>query len=182
MRQLVNYLTNQDSDNFARKIGDVFKGAPSLPKEINEFFVKAAPWVAGLLAFFSILNTLSFLSAALGAGRGVSMMAFQMLGVSPFYFFLKAILAAITAVVLIYAFTPLKERRYEGWLLLFWYSILVVIGTILDAVMITGFAIFSLLFILIGFYVLYQIRPFYRGQRGQAKTDPAKTDQTESSS
>lgn len=161
MNTFVHRLTDEKSQEIASRVGEVFSSLPHLPKGIVEFLVKITPYVALLGAILSLLA-----GPLLGIASVISLIT-----LSPFLVLstaVAAVLAVITAVILFFAFKPLKDRKYEGWMLLFWSDMLHLAQTLLSIVL-GHSSVFDLVGVAIGVYILYEMRSFY-GYKGKIVT------------
>lgn len=165
-------------------LNDVFvKSAPALPKGFKDFLVKIAPWltlIVGILTLWSaysiyrwasttndLANYVDSLSRAYG-GPGVDTGWTAMLWVS-------LIVLAITAVLYILAFSPLKNFKKQGWDYLFYALILNLVYGVVVAFTnygSVGNIFWSLIASAIGAYFLFQIRAYYIGKEKVAASTP----------
>lgn len=165
MQSYTDRLTDNKSQDFAAKIGDVFTSLPHLPKNIVEIFVKLAPYFALLGAVLSLLA-----GPLLGIFGVLSFITLNpMLVVSTL---IAAILSIISAVILFMAYKPLLARKYDGWMLLFWSEVVSVIELVVNIVFRQN-GIYGIIGVFIAFYVLYEMRPWY-GVKGKIETLKAK--------
>lgn len=131
----------------------VQKAPFQLPLGLKEFLVKVAPY---LIIIFAVM-ALPFILGAIGLSTVLT--PFAMMG--GYGWGLGMIIAVATAVITIIlevmAVPGLFKRARAGWRLVFYASIVNVVGNLL-AMNILG-AIFAAL---IGWYVLFQIKEFYK--------------------
>ncbi|MFZ2187231.1 MAG: hypothetical protein WAV46_01205 [Candidatus Moraniibacteriota bacterium] len=133
------------------------KKAPfALPAELKEFIAKVSPY---LVIVFAVL-ALPFIFAALGLSAVLT--PFAMMGAGwGFGWGLRAIIslavAVITLVMEVMAVPGLFKRTKGGWNLVFYASIVSLIGSIL-AFNIIGGAISAI----IGWYILFQVKELYK--------------------
>lgn len=123
---MLTQLTDKKAQSFADQIGNVFKGTPHLPQGIVDFLVKIAPW---LVVLGGVVNVLSGLSAVLG-GDSYGRMAYRMLGVNSTYFMISGVFAIVLGALYLMAFSPLKEKKMEGWMYMFWAEMLAVVKSV----------------------------------------------------
>ncbi len=114
---IVEQLTSTKVRKFANELAKPFAQVPHLPKGIVEFLVMIAPWLVGLAG---VVGAVSGLSLVLNAAGLYSSMWMQFAGFSRAYFLVIGVLELASAGLLLLAFTPLKERKMAGWLLLLW--------------------------------------------------------------
>lgn len=131
---------------------DFFKKLPQLPANIREVLVKIAPWIA---LIFGILGVVAGLGAV-----GVSPVA-VMGGVGNSMFLLvSGILTIVSSVLMLMAFPKLQKHQYGGWRLLFWSEAVSVVASLVG---ITPASIIgAVIGALIGFYLLFQIKSYYK--------------------
>ncbi len=133
-----------------------FKKAPALPTNWREFLVRITPWLAiifgvlgvlgglaavGLLTMFSPLAALSGTSGVNSYGSGV----------------IAAWIWLASSVLMIVAYPGLKARKLSGWNWLFWSEVLSVVGSV-----VAGSLVNAVLGALIGFYIIFQIKSYYK--------------------
>ncbi len=143
MQQLIDFL----QDLFVVK-------APSLPEGLKSFLVKVAPYlvIIGLiftgLALLSILPALGLMTAyggAAGATLFGPMMVFSLL------------FGVINAILLIMAVPGLFKKTESGWRYVFYASLVSLVSSVVSV------SIAGLIFSVIGFYFLFQVRSYYNG-------------------
>lgn len=147
MNQLINWLNVY----FGEK-------APKMPGELKSFLVQAAPW----LAIVGLVFSLPSVFALLGFSRFT--MGFGMMYGNNLY--LASIFSIAIVVLCALAIPGLFKKTLASWNLIF-YALLV---SLLQSLVMMNLA--SLIIGgLIGFWVLFQIRPAYTG----APTPPGST-------
>lgn len=164
MQKYLARLEDAQSMKFVDQVGDLFKSLPHLPTNITEFLVKIMPYLA-LLG--GILSLLSGPVIALGG-------LLTLLTLNPLWFVLSlvsAILAVVTAILMFMAFKPLQDRQMKGWLYIFWTNIASAVLTIIQ-IIVGGASVVGLVGMVIGFYILFEMRPFYG--KAQAVVEKAK--------
>ena len=161
MDQLLAQLTSKDAKAFIGNLEKSFSGLPHLPKGITKFFVDITPWLAGFSGIVSILTGLSSLFAQ-NAGYGFMRRAMVFSGVNPIYFWIVGAIAVVYGFLLLYAFNLIKEKTLNGWIFLFWASMLGVIqqlvGVFFGGVGVVGLVISTV----ITLYLLFEIKPYYK--------------------
>lgn len=139
----LSQLTDKPAQDFANKIGDLFKSVPHLPKEWVAFLVQYAP-------ILSVIGGVFMLLSALGSG---------FLGV---FGLISVVVSFATAALLFLAYKPLQEKKHDGWMYLFWSNVL---GTVETILLILGSnALYGIVFVALSFYMLYEIRPAFQGK------------------
>lgn len=128
---------------------ELFKKAPALPLSAKDVLVKITPWIA---LVFGILGILVGIGAA-----GVSPIAlFGGIKVSVTVL-ISGILLLISSVLMLIAFPKLKAMKFEGWRLIFWADAISIVSAIVTFDLVSAVISF-----LIGFYILFQIKSYYK--------------------
>ena len=129
-----------------------FKQLPALPAGAVDTLFKIAPWIA---IIFGILGVLSGLA---GFGILTAFAPFAVAGgVSGYGLgFIAAIGLIVSSLLMLAAYPGLKAGKMNGWTLLFWSEVVSVVSSLI------GFNVGSVIGALIGFYLLFQIKPKYK--------------------
>ncbi len=135
----------------------LFAKAPHLPESARQTLAKIAPWLAlifGILGLFGILS----------AGILSSMFAFSFVGMGMVQISMVISLLAglISSVLEIFAFKPLSARRKKGWNYLFYATVLMAVSALIGAILGYSGALGNILGILIGFWLLFEVRRLYQ--------------------
>ncbi len=133
-----------------------FAKAPHLPPNIREVLVKIAPILAlvfgvlGVLGSLAGLGILTFLApfAAMGGAYGMSYYGTGMVA---------ALVWLVSSALMLAAFPNLRSRKTQGWNLLFWSEVINLAGSLIALNFVSG-----LIGALIGFYILFQIKSYYK--------------------
>ena len=131
------------------------KKAPfALPKEVKEFIAKISPY---LIIIFAIMAIPAIL-AALGLTAIVA--PFAMLGghVWGFGATISLVAAIITIVMEVMAVPGLFKRTKASWNLVFYASIVSLVGGIISVNGIVG----AIIGAIIGWYILFQVKELYK--------------------
>lgn len=132
---------------------DFFNKAPQLPANIREVLVKIAPWIALVFGILGVLGGLSLV--------GVSPLAMGIDGIAnTTYGVVIGLLAIVASVLLIMAFPKLQKNQYAGWRLLFWSAVIGVVSSLIS--LNAGTIIGAIVWGLIRFYILFQIKSYYK--------------------
>ncbi|GAB3166389.1 hypothetical protein [Telluribacter humicola] len=133
-----------------KELEPIFLGKfPDFPDEVKEFLVKYGPY---LMLVGAILGLLGILTAL---GIGTAAIPFMPYGSSA-VFWVGMVLTALVLVMYLLAFSPLRNRRIQGWRILYYALLLNLLGSLIQL------NILSLLIGgAIGFWVLFQIRSKY---------------------
>ncbi|HLD07460.1 MAG TPA: hypothetical protein VJB60_00125 [Candidatus Peribacterales bacterium] len=140
----------------------LFGKAPHLPENIRQGLATIAPWAAlifgiiGILGIFSIFNMLSMFSAI---PHNVVIP-----GIRTMYpvAIVTLVIGGIASVLQVLAFKPLQARRKKGWNFLFYANTLSTTTVIINLLLSYGGAIGGVIGILIGYWLLFEIRGIYR--------------------
>ncbi len=141
---------NKSISGVVASMEEFFKKAPALPVGVKDFIVKVAPYLVVLGGIFGILGGLSNLFMPQSTFVPV------VLGNS-WAFKLSALLNIVASVLMVVAFPKLKARKAEGWLLLFWIEMINLLS-----ILVFGGIISAVIGGLIGFYLLFQVKSYYR--------------------
>lgn len=132
---------------------DFYAKLPSLPKEVNNFIVVITPWFAvifgilGVLASLAALGIIGAVSPLIAVGSGIGTATSSMI---------LAVIAVVSSILMIVAVPSLFSRKEMGWTLLFWSEALGVISSLISL------TIGGLVGAFIGFYILFQIKSYYK--------------------
>jgi len=135
------------------KMEDWFLKLPSLPKSATDVLVRITPWIAlifgilGILGSLAGLGILTALSPFVMMGNGIGGTATSLL---------TAVLSLVSSALLLAAFPGTKAHKMQGWKMLFWSEVVSTISSIL-LISLTG-----VIGAFIGFYLLYQIKNYYK--------------------
>ncbi len=130
---------------FEKELESIFiQKFPAFPENVKE----AIAQVLAVLGLLGLLTAFGIGSAALGAGIA----AYG----SGFNFYTGIAFAAITMVLYIMAFSPLRERKRAGWNLIYYALLLNLLGNIIQFNLIG-----AIVGAVIGFWILFQVRDKY---------------------
>lgn len=125
-----------------------YNQAPNLHENAREVLVKIAPWlslIAGIVGIVVGLGALGLSPLALLGGINAS-----------FVVLATGVATIVASGLMLMAYPKLVKRQYKGWELLFWSETVNVISAVLSL------SIGSILGVLIGFYLLFQIKSYYK--------------------
>jgi hypothetical protein len=137
-------------------LAPLFEKLPHIPQGGREWIVSVSPYIAlvfGVLGIISLLGAsgIGIIASVLTLGLAVPMM-------------ISIVISLVSAVLLLMAFPGLKARTKKGWNLVFYSEVISVAGGVITAFTMTygssivGTAIGAL----IGFYILFEIRSYYK--------------------
>jgi hypothetical protein len=154
MQKATGFLYNKQIKNLAKKGESLFKDLPHLPKNWVTNIVKILPY---LVLIGGILTLISQLQSLFAYNRS-QMWAIQWMQINRTHYYVMAGFGILSAVLYLIAYKPLKNKKYEGWLLLFWVTILSILQSLVLLFMGWGNLISSIIAAIIGAYLLYEIR------------------------
>ncbi|MDE2025868.1 MAG: hypothetical protein KGJ07_05220 [Patescibacteria group bacterium] len=146
-------MAQKQAQEWMNKMEEWFLKLPALPKGGREAIVQITPWVAlifgilGVLAGLAGFGVLAALSPFIAMGNGFSGAAGSLVG---------AAFSLVASAMLLAAFPGTNKRKMQGWTLLFWSEGLSTVAAVLS------FTITGVLVCLIGFYLLFQIKSYYK--------------------
>jgi hypothetical protein len=126
--------------------------APQIPAGGREFIVKAAPWIILVI----LLISLPAILVIFGIGTVLAPVGFVggfQMGVSHLLFWALSLISFVLEVI---ALPGLFRRSRRGWQLLYYSSLVGGVGAILSI------NIFGVITTIIGLYILFQIRSYYK--------------------
>jgi uncharacterized membrane protein YuzA (DUF378 family) len=169
--KVMNLLTNAKAMSYVDMLRPVFKDLPHLPLSVREILVKIIPWLAIVGAIIGAIGGLQDLLAAFGISRVDKMVG------SSSYLAIIGIANLIAAYIAFLSFPLLKERNYNGWLLLFWSTALSVVMSLVSLVFGIASPVAVIISALIGFYLTYEIESLYTTS-GKASAKVTETVET----
>ncbi len=132
-------------------LDNFFKQAPKLPSSATDVLVKIAPWISlifGILGVIAGIGLLGVSPLALFGGLHASFVVLLTGGVS-----------IVASVLMLMAYPKLVKHEYKGWELLFWSEVVSAVSAVLS---IASGSIGGVIGVLIGFYLLFQIKSYYK--------------------
>lgn len=129
-----------------------FKGFPKLPAGFVDFLVMIAPWLALVFGIMGILGSI----AAFGFLGMVGPYA-MMYGASRAGLWYVAVIGGLIASVFtLLAFPGLRDKKTNGWTMLFWAQVISVASSVV------GINVGGIVGALIGLYILFQMKLRYK--------------------
>ncbi len=160
MASPLDSLTGPEAQNFIKKIESIFKVAPHLPKGIINFLVMIVPWGALLGGIFGLIGSISLLT---GSSLGWGMTRWlRWAGVSTTYYLVLGVFQLVTSVLLLLAFNQLKNKKFAGWMLLFWISLIGIAQNAVGIFFGYNSIIGTLISAVISLYLLFEVKPSYK--------------------
>lgn len=141
-------------DEYVKMMEEWFSKLPPLPTNVKDILVKLAPWFALIFGIIGILGSIAatgFLTVlspfiALGGGLGVATGGI-----------VAGVLGLVGSVLTLMAYPGLRDRKMMGWKYSF-YSQLTSVVAALVGLNLVGAVVSAL----IGFYILFQIKSYYK--------------------
>lgn len=155
MKAVVKRLTSKKALGYANTVGGWYKSFPEMPKGLTEFCVKLAPYLAIISAIISLFFApiVALISIAFITTKTSSVIFFSTLILSVLFF--------LSGIILFPAYSLLKKRAQNGWLLLFWAEAVMALETVIRIIF-GQTKIVSLFGTALVFYILFQMRSYYK--------------------
>jgi len=147
------------STNIESKFADISSDLPSLPHEFVTWLTRWAWLIVAIVGILYLFDALGFLTLAndFGYAGFFGGLSFT------FSLYLAAALTAVYGGCYLVAVPGLREHQRRGWQMLFYASLLQVVLVVV-VIVLTGLGnIWSLLEVLVVWYLLFQIRPSFIG-------------------
>lgn len=169
-KKYLSFLTNQQAQKWADKLVPTFAKFPHLPKKITDFLVKFAPY---LIIVAAVGQLISGLQDLLNLNHGAYLLA-NLFKINRTYYYVSGVFELVIGLIYLFAYDGFKNKQYQGWMLIFWATIL---GVVQELVLLflgwnSLFAI--ILSALISLYVIYEIRPAYLPKKTKTKKSSTK--------
>lgn len=135
------------------------KTLPAFPKGLKEFLVKFIPWINLIIMIFA----LPIIVVGFGLGAIFSAIGFGFGGYAGFnpLGFIGALISLAGVVLTVMALPGLFKRQYKGWQYSYWSVYVSAVASLINGSIATS--IFAVVFILfVNFYVLFQIKEYYK--------------------
>lgn len=178
MNQNLSFLVDSKAQQLSNQGVSLFAKFPHLPKNWVEFFAKIMPYlilIAGVSSIFAGLqNFFTF--------TPLHRWTMGLIKLNRSFYYVNGLFEIVTGVLYLLAYDGLKKKNLDGWLILFWTTVL---GVLRSAVsLFFGWnSIFGLLLsALIGFWFIYEMRSEYLPKTTVAKKSPAKKTTTKKKS
>ncbi len=137
----------------AKPLEELFAKAPALPANGKELLVSFAPWLSLIFGVLLVLVSLG----GLGVGTVVAPFALYAGVANATLLMVASVLGLVEGALMVLAFQPLQRRHVRGWNLWFWVESLGVVGSVISLNLVG-----AVLSFLIGFYLLFQVRSYYK--------------------
>ncbi|HVZ11448.1 MAG TPA: hypothetical protein VG965_00275 [Patescibacteria group bacterium] len=146
-------MAKTDVNQIIDTVEEFYKKMPPLPKKWNEAIVSITPIIAlvfgviGILVAIAALGVTSMLSPLIAIGAGVGVATNGIVG---------SLLYLIASALLLAAYSGTKAKKIGGWNFLFYSEAVTIISSLI------AFNLGGVIGNLIAFYVLFQIKPYYK--------------------
>lgn len=147
-------MKQMNVDQYIKMMEGWFGKFPALPKSATDVLVKIAPWIAlifgvlGVLGSLAATGILAALSPFVALGGGLGVAAGGVVG---------GILALVGSVLMLMSFPGLRDHKMAGWKWAFWSQAVSVLSSVV-MLNLVGAVISAL----IGFYLLFRIKSYYK--------------------
>ncbi len=149
-------MAKESNNSIIDTLEDFFKKAPAIPANGREAIVNITPILAIIFGIIGVLTALSgfgiltFLApfAALGGAREFASYG----GVQ-----ISMIFYLVASAMLLMSYPGVKARKLSGWNLLFWSEVVNIVSSVISGSILNG-----VIAALIGFYLLFQIKSYYK--------------------
>jgi len=158
MADYTEKLTDAKAMDIIDQVGSAFKSLPHLPSGVVDVLVKIAPYFALLGGVVGII-----FGPVIGVIGGLA----SILTLSPLLMIstlANAVIMIVQSILLLLAFSPLKNRQMKGWIFLFWSQVMSIALMVLSLLLgHAGSIVGSILGLAIGMYILFETRDSYNG-------------------
>lgn len=153
------------------KLASLFENVPALPTSSREALVNLWPWIALVFGALQLLAAWALVGMIQRAENFVNYDSFYirnpdaLSGAEQTPIYLGILVLIVEAIILLRAYPELKMRSRFGWELLFLASLLNVLYSLIGLFIQSrgiGTFIFSLISSAVGFYLLFQVRGYYK--------------------
>jgi len=143
----------KQTTTWQEKFEDFFVKLPSLPKNWQQVLVKITPFFALIFGILGVLGGLAGLGifsvfSPFLMGTGMNSVGGTFLGM---------LAAVVASALLLAAFPGTRMKKMQGWNMLFWSEVASLLSAFLSYSFVGG-----MIGAFIGFYILYQIKPYYK--------------------
>lgn len=160
----MKFLTDKSAVSFAETVGQPFLLLPRPPKFFVNFIVMIIPWLAGIIGVLSLLSTLALLPALFGLNNYITQFSgeaavsgWNFVNLVPSFIF-----TVLVGILYVLGFNPLRKRQLNGWMYLFWGNVIGVVSTLWFAVADMKIEVAAIVGMLVGLYVMFQIKREYK--------------------
>lgn len=145
-------MAQQKNTDTMKQVEDMFMKLPPLPKSAKDLIVSITPWLSLIFGLIGVLGLIS----ALGVFTGFApMMMWGYAGRSGFDM-ISIVISLIGSVLLLASFPGTKAQKLSGWKLLFYSEVVSTVASLI------AFNLGSIVVALIAFYLLFQIKSYYK--------------------
>jgi TRAP-type C4-dicarboxylate transport system permease small subunit len=160
--QVTLLLFSQPVLKFINLLNNLFNRLPHLPKKVVGFFVWLSPWLVLIGAAISIFTGVLMSLLSLLSLVTVDMkIIFSTIG--------NTLAILFSAFLMIKAFKPLKKRQENGWVYLFWITVLSALIELPRIFNGERNTVIYLITSILGFYLLFEMKNYYQKLNFQSK-------------
>ena len=148
-------MADKSTTNLITSLEEFFKKAPVLPPNVREIIVRFTPILSLVFGVLGIITgALGLLSLTIFAPLAVMLNRY-----SGGYGngFIATLTLLVSSILLLMAYPGVKARKIHGWEMLFWSEAATIVGSIIQLDIVS-----ALLSALIGFYILFQVKSYYK--------------------
>lgn len=156
---VIKQLTSTKAQSYIDQVEQVVKGVPHLPKVITDVIVSIIPWLVIVSGIFSAIYGIQYILYSFSL-QDIAVVA----GISPAYWLIVGVQHIVSAYLSILSFQLLRDRKYTGWVLMFWNMATTVITAVASIVFVPGSLIASLITLAVGIYLTFEVKPYYTGE------------------
>ncbi len=152
LAKLFSFVENSSLVSLEEKVMSFFKTLPKLPLNVVDFIVNIGPYLVLIGGIFSVLALLTLFSI----GSFLYYVASPFVGIRSFSFYFMIIGSVISGIMMLAAFTDLRNKKLLGWRLVFWAGNISIIFNLISLNLLG-----TIISALISWYILSQIKERY---------------------
>lgn len=171
MKNYLSLLTDQKAKAFTANFVEFFEKLPHLPAKFRQIIIKLLPYLALIAGVANILNALQDFARPQRLNHWLNFYT----NINPLYYYLSALISLVMAVLFLQAYQLLSKKKAEGWLLIFWTTVLNLLQSLVAVIFAWGGVFGTLFWSFIGFYLIYEVRAtYFKNKSSLKKAAPAK--------
>ena len=160
MKQLTDFLTNKQARAWTSQLEPIFKQLPHVSKGLINILVSIIPWLVLLGAISSLFSGISMITSPNRLNSFSYLIRFSTINHT--YLMISGVIQLIAGSLMLLAFNPLKNKKSDGWMYLFWIVIIGIIQSLLAILFGAGSILGLIISTLISFYIVYELKPSYK--------------------
>ncbi len=146
---------DKNTTSLISTLEEFYKKAPVLPTSARDVIVRFTPVLSLVFGILGILiGIVGFLSLTVLAPLALMVNRY---GTGYGNGFVSSLTLVVSSAFLLAAYPAVKAHKFRGWELLFWSEIATVVGSLIQFDIIS-----AIIGGLIGFYILFQIKSYYK--------------------